>query len=125
MNKSWIFLFSFALAAVIAVIVLVALKPSAVNRENCVEVDAVVTSVTKGGLKDIVISLQGVRGIHFIEKGTEKGLSVKSLSEKLHGKKVALFYKKPGFLSGLSPVTDTRQIVELRTGSEVVYTLLH
>ncbi len=34
-----------------------------------------VTNVSEGGLKDIVVSLKDVRGIHYISKNNTKGLT--------------------------------------------------
>lgn len=115
--------FPFIIAASAAVILLIlfGLRPTKVNRSNAGSMDAVVINVSEGGLKDIVVSLSGVRGIYYISHGKERGLNADSLAKRLLNKRVHLLYAKPGFLSRLSPATDTRQIVELKLADKVIF----
>jgi len=107
------------LAFVIILFLLV--RPATINRENSIEVKAVVTGVSEGGLKDIVISLKDARDIYYINKGIEKGLNVDDLNKKLIKKSVTILYAKPRMLSRFGPMTDTRFITELRLDKEMIY----
>ncbi|HCN82973.1 MAG TPA: hypothetical protein DIT07_05035 [Sphingobacteriaceae bacterium] len=110
--------------AVIMMIVM-ALAPVKINRENSGKMEAIVSSVKQGGLKDIVFSLDGVRGIYYISHITKKNLNADSLSERMIDKKVIIYYAKPRFLSYLSPMTNIIQITELRLGDEVIFSEFH
>ncbi len=114
------FLIPFALIVLIIMFVF-ALAPVRVNRENSIEMKANVIAVKQGGLKDIVFSLSGVRGMFYISHTTRKDLNADSLSSMLVNKEVIINYSKPRFLSYLSPMTTTIQITELRLGDELIF----
>ena len=105
----------------VIIFLLVMLKPTAVSRENSVTINATVSDVTEGGLKDIIITLDGIRGIHYINKRAEKGLQIDSLNKYLKNKKVIISYRKPSVLARLNPMTDKRQIVELKLEQKIIY----
>lgn len=107
------------IAAIIMIVL--ALAPVRVNRENSIEAKAIVTAVKQGGLKDIVFSLDGVRGMYYISHITKKDLNAASLNSMLVNKEVIIYYSKPRFLSYLSPMTSTIQITELRLNDEVIF----
>ncbi len=109
------------LLTVVIIMIVLALAPVKVNRENSIEMKARVTAVKQGGLKDIVFSLAGVRGMYYISHITKKGLNADSLSSMLVNKEVIIYYSKPRFLSYLSPMTSTIQITELRLNNEVIF----
>jgi hypothetical protein len=95
--------------------------PKKVNLENSEVKQGIVTYVTENGLKDIVISLQGVQGIFYISNGTEKGLSVDSLRQQLVGNKATLYITKPSFFTKFSPMTNTLGIHEVKLNEKVLY----
>lgn len=103
------------------VMIVFALAPVKIKRENSAEMKAIVTAVKQGGLNDIVFSLDGVRGMYYISHITKKDLNADSLSGRLIDKKVIIYYAKPRFLSYLNPMTNTIQITELRLGDEVIF----
>lgn len=107
-------------AGVIILFVL-AIIPVKISRANSARVKAVVAGVSQGGLKDIVISLDGLRGIYYIRHSDENNFSVTDLGEKLANKEVIILYTKPRALSLLSPMTNTVRINELKLGNEVVF----
>lgn len=119
------YLMPLVLGLIVVVVVFLGLRPAAITRQNSERISGVVNAVSKGGLKDIVITLAGIRGIHYISRGIERGINADSLSAKLLNKKVTVYYAKPGFFSRLSPVTDTRRITELRIGERVVFSEFH
>lgn len=114
------FLIPMVLLAIIISLIL-ALTPVKINRENSAQMEVVVTAVKQGGLKDIVFSLEGVRGMYYISHITKNDLRADNLSRRLINKKVMIYYSKPRFLSYLSPMTSKVQITELRLGDEVIY----
>jgi hypothetical protein len=120
MTKITRVLIPLVLIAVVIMAVL-ALAPHRISRENSSEIRGVVTSVKQGGLKDIVFSLEGVRGIYYISHSTKKDLNAASLGGRLINKKVMISYVKPRLFTMLSPVTNTIQITELRLGDEVIF----
>jgi uncharacterized membrane protein YhdT len=103
------------------IMIIAALAPVKVNRENSAELRAVVTKVKHGGLNDIVFSLDGVKGMYYISHMTKEDLNADNLSAKLTGREVIISYSKPGFFSNLSPMTSTIQITELKLGDEVIF----
>lgn len=88
---------------------------------NTKTVSGMVTSVTEGGLKDIVVSLKNIRGIHYISKSNTRGLTAEELNDSLVNKVVSLTYIQPGVFSNLSPVTSTRLITKIDLQDSTVY----
>lgn len=109
----------------IITIVLLVFRPSEISRDNSSKLTGIVSRVDSGGRKDIVLVIEGARGIHFIEKGVTRGINIDSLKHKIIRKPVTLYYSKPGLWSKLSPMTDTRRITELSLGSEVIFSDLN
>ena len=102
-------------------IVLLAFKPSKISRDNSTQLKGVVSGVDIGGQNDIVVIIEGVRGIHFIDQGVKRGINIDSLKSKLVHKWVTLYYSKPSLWSKLSPMTDTRRITQISVGSETIF----
>lgn len=103
-------------------IVLLAFKPSKISRDNSTQLKGVVSGVDIGGQNDIVVIIEGVRGIHFIDQGVKRGINIDSLKAKVVHKWVTLYYSKPSLWSKLSPMTDTRRITQISVGSETIFT---
>ncbi len=99
-----------------------ATKPVEVSRENSVMLKGLVTRISEGASKDIIISLDDIRSIHYISRGIEQGLKVDDLNSRLLNREVIIYYAKPRLLSLLSPMTGTRQITELKLGNKIIYT---
>lgn len=91
------YLMPLVLGLIVVVVVFLGLRPAAITRQNSERISGVVNAVSKGGLKDIVITLEGIRGIHYISRGIERGINADSLSAKLLNKKVTIYYAKPGY----------------------------
>lgn len=106
-------------------IVLLAFKPSKISKDNSTQLNGIVSGVDIGGQNDIVVIIEGVRGIHFIDKGVKRGINIDSLKDKIVKKQVTLYYSKPSLWGKLSPMTDTRRITELSLGSEIIFSDFH
>lgn len=109
------------LLAAVALVVVITLRPFSTDRKDYIQVRAIVTKVSVGGLHDIVISLHNIRGIHYISKNNTNGLTAAILSERLVNKEVLLSYMNPGALSKFAPGTEKRKITEIRLGKELIY----
>jgi hypothetical protein len=97
-------------------------RPVTYSRENSATVKAVVSKIKAGGLQDIAITLDRVRGLFYINKGVTRGISVEHLNTQLLHKEVTILYAEPQGLSRLSPMTTSNHITEVRLGENVIYT---
>ncbi|WP_069659219.1 hypothetical protein [Arcticibacter eurypsychrophilus] len=122
MKKVSRFLIPLLLSVLIIAFLLFLFKPSKLSKENSKQLKGVVSVVDIGGKGDIIVSIEGVRGIQFISNGIKRGINVDLLKKILINKQVTLYYSKPSFWTKLSPVTDTRRITELKLGQETVFT---
>lgn len=103
----------------------VALSPDDLSKANLAETKGVVETVKEGGMKDIVITLSKHRGIYYINRGIERGLSVAGLRKQIAGKQVTISSVKPGFLSKLSPMTDIKRIAEISQNQNLIFSESH
>ena len=101
---------------VVAGLFVLATLPVRLSRENSAEVKALVTKVSNGGMQDIVISLDGKKGMYYISKASKNNLTSDGLAEVLTNREVSVLYSRPRALSLLNPMTNTLQITELRLG---------
>jgi hypothetical protein len=84
------------------------------NPEECVVHKIIVTEINEGTANDIVIKDTGT-DFYYINRGLEKGLSIKELNDKLINKKVTLHL--PEFWLGTS-----EHIAQLELNDTVIYT---
>lgn len=105
-------------------ILFLALKPIKINRENSIEFEAVVRSVDKGRLNNISIAFKGVPGIYTISGAAQKALNADTLRKQMANKRVKAYYLKPGFFSRFHPMTDVRNITEVRLDDKIIYSEL-
>ncbi len=108
-----------AASAVVLFIIAQSLYSSRISDQT--KISARVVNVSEGGLKDIVVGLQGIRGIHYISKSNTKGLKVDELNELLANKEINLTYIRPRIVSKFSPGTETRLISQIELGDSVIY----
>lgn len=108
----------------IGILPILVLRPAKISRANSLSVNATVTGISKGGLNDIIISLDRARGIFYIAKSASQNLDIDSLSKRLVGEQIIVFYSKPHFLSRLSPIADKKLITEILLGTDTVYALI-
>lgn len=105
--KKFILLFSFSLFLNGCII-------KNLNPEECVVHEIIVTEINEGTSNDIVIKDAGT-DFYYINRGLEKGLSIKELNKKLLNKKVTLHL--PEFWLGTS-----EHIAQLEMNDAVIYT---
>lgn len=108
----------------IIVLLAVIFRPIPVNRDNSIEFNTTVQKVGEGAEKNVILKLEKGRGTYFIRQGVDKGLNIENLRKELVNKEVTVFYLKPSFMSGFSPVSNTRYITELRVGDKIIYSEL-
>ncbi|MBU0695045.1 MAG: hypothetical protein KKE39_00765 [Bacteroidetes bacterium] len=119
-NLIKIYLPIFVFLGIISLVVF-AIIPQKASPENSEMKQGIVSYVNENGLKDITISLQGVRGIFYIGEGLKKDLSVDALRQALVGNKVTLYITKPSFFTKFSPMTSTLGIHEVILNGKVLY----
>lgn len=95
--------------------------PKKADLENSEVKQGKVSYVTENGLKDIVITLEGVQGIFYIGSGVKKGLNADSLRQILVGHTATLYIAKPSFFTKFSPMTNTLSIYEVKLDGTVLY----
>lgn len=99
-------------------------RPIPVSRNNSIVFNTTVFKISEGAEKNIIFKFDQGHGTYYINHGLQKGLKLDTLQEELVNKKVTVLYLKPSFVSGFSPVADTKYITELRTGDKVIYSEL-
>jgi hypothetical protein len=108
----------------IIIILFVVFKPIPVTRENSIILNTIVYKVSKGSENNVILKLEKGQGTYYINHGLVKGLNLDTLQKQLVNQQVTVLYLKPSFLSGFSPVADTKYITELRLGEKVIYSEL-
>ena len=98
---------------------IVVLRPVSVTRENCKNISGIVTEVTEGGVKDVVIILAGHNEVFYINRGLENGFKLTELIEKFKGKEITISFAK--HWTPLEPRNKSYHIAELRLSEELVY----
>lgn len=125
MKKTNRFIVPLLLSVIILSILIFFFKSPKLSKENSRKLNGIVSLVDIGGKGDIIVSIEGVRGIQFISNGIKRGIHADLLKKKLINREVTLYYTKPSFWAKLSPVTDTRRITELKLGDETVFSEFH
>lgn len=101
---------------------ILAFRPISATRQNCQEIDGIVSEIYEGGVKDAVIKLVGKEAIYYINRGLEKKFTLDALKQRFEGKEVTISYSKQW--TPLDPFNNNRHICELIIGQEIVYTEL-
>ena len=91
------------------------------SKANSSQMKALVTNVSEGGMKDIVVSLDGKRGIYYISNTSKKSLTANNLATQLLNKEVQVSYIKPRAFTLFSPMTNTIKITEIKVGNDIVF----
>src|SRR5688572_28431155 len=60
--------------------------------EECVSLKGTVTDVYEGGVKDVVLTLHGLKKFYYVNRGLERGLDVNTLKEQLINEEVIIKY---------------------------------
>ncbi len=113
---------------IFTVLIIVALffvfRPISITRDNSIVFNTTVYKVGEGSEKNVILQLKNGSGTYYINHGLQKGLNLETLQKELVNQKVTVLYLKPSFVSGFSPVADTKYITELRLGDKVIYSEL-
>lgn len=99
-------------------------RPISVTRDNSIVFNTLVYKVSEGSEKNVILKLDNGSGTYYINHGLRKGLNLETLQKQLVNQKVTVLYLKSSFVSGFSPVADTKYITELRLGDKVIYSEL-
>lgn len=99
-------------------------RPISITRDNSIVFNTTVYKVGEGSEKNVILQLENGSGTYYINHGLQKGLNLETLQKELVNQKVTVLYLKPSFVSGFSPVADTKYITELRLGDKVIYSEL-
>ena len=124
MKKNFSYIIPLSVTAVMVLFLFFALKPTAINRENSIEFTATVSKVKNGGLNNIALSFEGMRGVYSISQTGGAGFNADSLHKQLVNKSVSAAYLKPGFFSRFHPMADVKHITEIKLGGRVIYSEL-
>lgn len=111
-----------SLASLVILLLIFALRPMTVTRENCKLVTGTVTDITEGGIKDAVFKLSGHESIYYINRGFEDRFTLPELIEKFKGKEVSISFVD--HWTPLDPNERSRHIAELTFNQEIIYSEL-
>jgi len=94
-----------------------------VTEDKALTTVGVVSSISEGGVKDIVFRLENHPTRYYINRGLEQGFQLEALKEKLTGQEVTIKYPKYGlpFLGESS----LKHLSKLEFGDEVVFNELN
>jgi hypothetical protein len=91
MSKRYWFLLS-ACVSLFAVAIL-SLRPVSIPEErDCLTARGIVTEISEGGVKDLVIRLSGRKEYFYVNRGLERELNLNDLKDQLTGKEILLKY---------------------------------
>ncbi len=118
MNK----IFRITALVLIVIVIFIAGRMVYFNRASDKKtVSGMVTKISENRLKEIVVSLRDVRGIHYISKSSMKGLNAAELHSNLVNKRISITYLQPGIVSKFAPGTETRLITRIVSGDSLIY----
>ena len=96
-------------------------RPVFVSEITCDCVSGVVTEVSEGGVKDLVIKLSDREGFFYVNRGLERQFDLNKMTKKLIGQHVTISYVARHF--SLLDLFDAAggHIAELALNGEVIY----
>lgn len=89
------------------------------QRDECATVNDTITYVGGGGVNDIVFKLNNDPSVYYINRGTEKGLSIDSLSVGFKNKMATITFINHWRPLGFN--TKVKHITEIQQGDSVYY----
>lgn len=92
------------------------------SKAACKKVSGIVASIYEDGTKDAIFQIKGQNTVFYINRALDKNINIPSLSEKLTGKVVNIFYLDNW--NPLGSIGDSKAISELSTNQELVFTEL-
>lgn len=109
-----------AILAVLAIFLILVLKPIDTSAENSVKVTGIVESVSEGGAKDLVFKLNNDSLSYYINRGLENGFQLQKAKNDLIGKEIKIFYAKNW--TPLAPFgTTNKHITHCAANDSVLY----
>lgn len=120
MKKKYFAIFAGLIALVIIVL---ALRPVPIPAEkDCLVLRGTVTKIYEGGVKDVVIELNGQNQKFYVNRGLERGLNLSELQSKLIGAEIVLKY--PDHWTPLDPNKSAIHISKIEHEGQTVFTEL-
>lgn len=109
-----------ATLAVLAILLILILKPIDTSSENSVKVTGIVKSISEEGAKDLVITLKDDSLSYYINRGLENGFQLQKAKTDLIGKEIKIFYAKNW--TPLAPFgTKNKHITHFVANDSVLY----
>ena len=114
---------SLILAGVVLTLFVMIFRPVPVPAESeCLVVNGTVVNIVESGTHDVVFRLQGRGESFYVNRGLERGLSIKSLRETLLAQEVTIKY--PDYWTPLDPSGGVRHISKIEHRGNVVFSEL-
>lgn len=109
----------FSLIIILCVLVVLSLRPlPAATLNNCESYNGLITEVREGNGGDIVIKMENDKG-YYINRGTERGLSIADLENKLKNKQAEILTINRWSLLNISGRTN--HISRIRLGDNIIF----
>ncbi len=90
-----------------------------VTEDKALVETGVVAMIKEGGVKDVVIRLEGNKRVFYINRGLENGLNLDELKEKLIGNEITVKY--PKYWTPLDWNDRIKHISKVEIGDEVIF----
>lgn len=112
------------LAGVVLASVVMIFRPVPVPAESeCLVVNGTVVNIVESGSHDVVFRLKGRDESFYVNRGLERGLSLKSLREALIAQEITIKY--PDHWTPLDPSGKIRHISKIEHNGAVVFSELN
>ena len=120
MKKKYFAIFAGLIALVTIVL---CLRPVPILAEkDCLVIKGTVSEIYEGGVKDVVFKLQGQNQSFYVNRGLQRGLSLKELQANLTGREIVLKY--PDHWTLLNPNSLSVHISKIEHAGHTVFTEL-
>ena len=73
---------------------IIVLIPTNNSKDNAIEVNGIVKSISEGGIKDLVFELKNDKITYYINRGLENGFDLKKAKANYLGKRATIHYIK-------------------------------
>lgn len=89
------------------------------EEKDCLTATGVVTSITEGGVKDIVFSLNNTKTLFYINRGLQNGFTLPDLRKELVGKEITIKY--PDYWSIIPSDEEIKNISKLYYNNKAIF----
>ena len=110
------------LIALITVILILRTVPIPAEKD-CLVLKGTVTKIYEGGVKDVVIELNGHNQKFYVNRGLQRGLNLQELQSKLTGSEIVLKY--PDYWTPLDPGKSIIHISKIEHEGKTIFTELN